>query len=225
MRGINHAACQMPALLLAVWFAASPAVAQEDSERNRFFVQQMIDLAAANNPQAVETMQRMLEQNPRPATLDPAAASAALQEGQAALRRDDLNKALKDFQKATQADPSNIDAFNHLGLLYRKLNQFTDAERALQQALSLEPARAVAWFQLAQVYGLQNDQRRAIGALSNTYRYAQNPMRAEEILRYIAEDEAADTLRNAALETLRLHQLPVQPTIVPPMSTNPALLR
>jgi tetratricopeptide (TPR) repeat protein len=212
-------------VLLAAWFVTGPTFAQEDSERNRFFVQQMIDLAAANNPQAVETMQRMLEQNPRPAAPDPATAKAALQRGQTALQQDDLDEALKDFQKATQADPGNIDAFNHLGLLYRKLNQFADAERALQQSLSLEPTRAVAWFQLAQVYSLQNDERRAIGALSNTYRYAQNPMRAEEILRYIAENEAADTLRNAALQTLRLHQLPVQPAIVPPLSTNPALLR
>lgn len=222
---MRNAACRMLALLLTAWLAASPAVAQENSERNRFFVQQMIDLAATNNPQAVETMQRMLEQNPRPAAFDPAAASAALQRGQTALRQEDLDEALKDFQKAIQADPGNTDAFNHLGLLYRKLNQFADAERALQQALSLEPTRAGAWFQLAQVYSLQNDERRAIGALSNTYRYAQNPMRAEEILRYIAENEAADTLRNAALQTLRLHQLPMQPAIVPPLSTNPALLR
>lgn len=218
-------ACRILALILASWLAASPGFAQETSERNRFFVQQMIDLAAANNPQAVETMQRMLEQNPRPVASDPAAASTALQQGQAALQRDDLNAALSEFQKALQADPGNVDAFNHLGLLYRKLNQFTDAERALQQALALEPTRAVAWFQLAQVYGLQNDERRTIGALSNTYRYAQNSMRAEEILRYIAENEASDTLRNAALGTLRLHQLPVQSPIVPPLPNNPTLFR
>ncbi|HAS51208.1 MAG TPA: hypothetical protein DCS21_05500 [Gammaproteobacteria bacterium] len=216
-------ACRM--LLLAAWLATNPGFAQEASERNRFFVQQMIDLAAANNPPAVETMQRMLEQNPRPAAADPVAANIALQQGQTALQRGDLNAALKEFQKATQADPGNIDAFNHLGLLYRKLNQFADAERALQQALSLEPTRAVAWFQLAQVYGLQDDERRTIGALSNTYRYAQNSMRAEEMLRYIAENEAADTLRNGALGTLRLHQLPVQPPIVPPLPNNPTLFR
>jgi len=90
----------------------------------------------------------------------------------------------------------------------------------LQQALSLQPTRAVAWFQLAQVYGLQHDVQRATGALANTYRYAQNPMRAEEILRNIAENEAADTLRNAALATLRSRQLPVADVIVPPLAPN-----
>lgn len=214
----------MRVLLFIAWFVMGPAFAQGGgSERNRFFVQQMIDLAAVNNAQGVETMQRMLEQNPRPTAPDPAAANASLQWGQAALQQDNLDQALQAFQKAIEDDPGNVEAFNYLGLLYRKLDRFTDAERALQQALSLEPTRAVAWFQLAQVYGLQNDHRRALGALANTYRYAQNAMKAEEILRYIAEDEAADTLRNAALETLRLYRLPVQPVIVPPLPPNPAL--
>ena len=45
-------------------------------------------------------------------------------------------------------------------------------------------------------------------------------MRAEEILRNIAENETADTLRNAALETLRLYRLPAQAVIVPPSTPN-----
>lgn len=211
-------------LLLATGFFINLALAQ-GSERNRFFVQQMIDLAAAGNQQGVQTMQRMLEQNPRPAALDSAAANASVQWGQAALQQDNLDNALKAFQQAVQDDPGHVEAFNHLGLLYRKLNQFTAAERALQQALSLEPTRAGAWFQLAQIYGLQKDQRRAVGALANTYRYAQNAMKAEEILRYIAENEAMDTLRNAALETLQLYRLPAQPAIVPPLTPNPALFK
>ena len=48
--------------------------------------------------------------------------------------------------------------------------------------------------------------------------------RAEEILRNIAENEAADTLRNAALETLRLYRLPAEPVIVPPLPANPAVV-
>jgi hypothetical protein len=55
---------------------------------------------------------------------------------------------------------------------------------------------------------------------ANTYRYAQNAMRAEEILRNIAENEAADTLRNAALATLQLYQLPVATVIVPPLAPH-----
>ncbi|RUQ29045.1 MAG: tetratricopeptide repeat protein [Candidatus Competibacteraceae bacterium] len=208
-----------PAWLLAMWLAAIPAFAQ-NLESNRFYVQQMIERAAANDEHGVVAMQRMLEQNPRPAAADPAAANAMLQAGLAALRQDDSNAALTAFQQAVQMDPGNIEAANHLGLVYRKLGQWTEAERALQQALSLEPTRAVAWFQLAQVYGLQNDVQRATGALANTYRYAQNPMRAEEILRNIAENEAADTLRNAALATLRLQQLPVADLIMPPLAPN-----
>ncbi|MDS4028524.1 MAG: tetratricopeptide repeat protein [Candidatus Contendobacter sp.] len=211
------------AWLLAAWCATTPALAQ-DSERSRYYIQQMIELAATNDEAGVNAMQRMLEQEPRPAPRDPAAARAALQRGQAALRTGDLNVALTAFQQAGRDDPGNVDAVNHLGLVERKLGQFPDAERDLQRALALEPTRASAWFQLAQVYGLSEDGRRARGALANTYRFAQNPMRAEEILRNIAESEASDTLRTAAVETLRLYQLPVEVVIVPPLPTNPGIV-
>lgn len=210
------------ASLLAAWLFAPPAAAQS-SEQNRYYVQQMIELAAANDDHGVTTTQRVLEQSPKPTPIAPSEARAALQRGLAALEQNELETALSAFQQAGQADPGNVEAVNYLGLVYRKLNRFQEAEGALQQALALEPARAVAWFQLAQVYGLQNDARRALGALANTYRFAQNPMRAEEILRNIAENEAADTLRNAALETLRLYRLPAEAVIVPPLPANPGI--
>ena len=208
--------------LLAAWLVASPATAQT-SEQNRFYIQQMIEQAAANDGHGVTSTQRVLEQSPKPTLIDPTRARAALQRGQAALERSELEAALSAFQQAGQADPSNIETFSYLGLIYRKLDRLAEAESALQQALALEPTRAVAWFQLAQVYGLQRDARRALGALANTYRFAQNPMRAEEILRNIAENEAADTLRNAALETLRLYRLPAEAVLVPPLPANPGI--
>ena len=216
------ARCLMPALLLAAWFFATPTLAQ-NGEQNRYYVQQMIELAAANDDHGVTTTQRVLEQSPKPAPTDPTGARVALQRGLTALEQNDLEMALSAFQQASRADPGNIEAINYLGLAYRKLDRLPEAESALQQALALEPARAVAWFQLAQVYGLQHDTRRALGALANTYRFAQNPMRAEEILRNIAENEAADTLRNAALETLRLYHLPAETAIVPPLPANPGI--
>lgn len=210
-------------LLLAAGCVLAAATAQ-DSERSRYYIQQMIELAATPDEAGVTAMQRMLEQEPRPASPNAAAARAALQHGQAALRAEDLNAALTAFQQASQQDPASADAFNYLGLVQRKLGRLTDAERDLQQALALEPARAVAWFQLAQIYGLMGDGRRARGALANTYRFAQNPMRAEEMLRNIAENEASDTLRTAALETLRLYHLPAEAVIVPPLPVQPGIV-
>ncbi len=211
------------ALLLAVGFVPMPHDAR-GSEQNRFYAQQMIELAAAHNENGVAAMQHMLEQNSPPAPLDAAAAQAALRRGQTALQADELDTALSAFQQASRDDPGNAEAANYLGLVYRKLDRLPEAEAALLQALTLEPSRAVAWFQLAQIYALMNDARRTLGALANTYRFAQNSMRAEEILRNIAENEAADTLRAAALETLRLYQLPVEETIVPPLAINPGIV-
>lgn len=210
------------ALLWAAWGATGLALAQ-DSERSRFYIQQMIDRAAAHDETGVIAMQRMLEQEPRPNPPNKTAADESLHRGQNALRTGDLNAALAAFQQASQAHPGSAEIFNLLGLVERKLGRLADAERALQRALGLEPARAVAWFQLAQIYGLKGDRGRTRGALANTYRFAQNPMRAEEILRNIAEKEASDTLRNAALETLRLYRLPAEAVVVPPLPANPGI--
>lgn len=209
-------------LLLAASIFPPVTIAQT-SEQSRYYVQQMLELAATNNDHGVTTVQQILEQNPKPRPTDPTGARAAFQIGLTALGQNQLETALGAFQQASQADPSNVEAVNYLGLVQRKLNRFQEAESALQQALALEPTRSVAWFQLAQVYGLQSDARRAVGALANTYRYAQNPMRAEEILRNIAENETSDTLRNAAIETLRLFHLPVETTLIPPLSPNPGI--
>ncbi len=67
---------------LALLLLVAPLAVAQDSERNRFFVQQMIELAADGNAQGVDTMQRMLEQNPKPAATDAEAARAALRRGQ-----------------------------------------------------------------------------------------------------------------------------------------------
>jgi tetratricopeptide (TPR) repeat protein len=209
--------------LLAVWICLTPPAVAQTSESNRYYIQQMIELAAANDEHGVIATQQMLEQTPKPTAVDTLRARTALQRGTIAFEQNQLDSALKAFQEASEADPSKIEAINYLGLTYRKLNQLPRAEIALQQALTLDPTRATAWFQLAQVYGLQKDVHRAVGALANTYRFAQNRMRAEEILRNIAENEAADTLRNAALQTLRLYQLPAQAMIVPPLSPNPGI--
>ncbi|MBL8250894.1 MAG: tetratricopeptide repeat protein [Candidatus Competibacter sp.] len=205
--------------LLVLGLSGPPASAQT-VEQSRYYIQQMIELAAAHDESGVTTLQRVLEQGPRPSPVDADAARTALQRGLTALEQNELAAALSAFQQASRADPSNVEAANRLGLLYRKLNRLPEAEIALQQALALDPTRAVAWFQIAQVYGLQKDGRRALGALANTYRFAENPMRAEEILRNIAENETADTLRNAASETLRLYRLPAQAVIVPPLAPN-----
>ncbi|CDI02747.1 exported hypothetical protein [Candidatus Competibacter denitrificans Run_A_D11] len=208
--------------LLAIGAGVLPASAQT-TDQNRYYIQQMIELAANNDEHGLTATQQVLAQSPKPQPKDAVGARAAFERGRALLEQDQLDAALTALRQASQSDPSNVEALNYLGLAYRKLNRLPEAEAALQQTLALEPTRAVAWFQLAQVYGLQNDTRRAVGALANTYRFAENPMRAEEILRNIAENEAADTLRNAALDTLRLYKLPVATPIVPPLPTNPGI--
>jgi tetratricopeptide (TPR) repeat protein len=60
-----------------------------------------------------------------------------------------VEMAIKDFQKAIDLDPKSADAYVWLGIALRKANQNGDARKALEKAVTLNPARAWAKQQLA----------------------------------------------------------------------------
>jgi tetratricopeptide (TPR) repeat protein len=57
--------------------------------------------------------------------------------------------AIKDFQKAIELDPKSADAYVWLGIALRKANRNADARKALEKAVTLNPARTWAKQQLA----------------------------------------------------------------------------
>ena len=201
-----NGARRMPALLLAAWIVAMPAALAQDSERNRYFVQQMIEMAATNNEQGVAGMQRMLEQNPRPAASDPAARAPPFSVAWPCLGRMRWMRRWRHSSRPAGTIPVTPTPPTIWGWSTARWAAFPKRKPPCNRR-SLEPTRAVAWFQLAQVYGLTNDADRALGALANTYRFAQNQMRAEEILRNIAENRGG---RHPA------QRRPGNPAAVPP---------
>jgi Flp pilus assembly protein TadD len=61
--------------------------------------------------------------------------------------------AIKDFQKAIELDPNSAEAHLWLGIALRKAGRNADARKALEKAVSLNPARAWAKQQLAKTPG------------------------------------------------------------------------
>jgi len=61
--------------------------------------------------------------------------------------------AIKDFEKAIELDSKSADAYLWLGIALRKANRNSDARKALEKAVSLNPARTWAKQQLAKTPG------------------------------------------------------------------------
>ncbi len=81
--------------------------------------------------------------------------------------------ALAAFQAATQADPRNVRAWNNLGIALQSLDRLDEAMRAFAHTLTLDPGYALAHFNLARLYNLRGDAKRAL-------EHAQAAVRSDE---------------------------------------------
>ncbi|HET7730306.1 MAG TPA: tetratricopeptide repeat protein [Usitatibacter sp.] len=92
----------------------------------------------------------------------PAWPAGHLELGRVHLDRGDAAAALQAFQAATNADPKNVRAWNNLGIALQALERIDEAIRAFVHTLSLDPAYPLAHFNLARLYRLRGDRKRAL---------------------------------------------------------------
>ena len=64
-----------------------------------------------------------------------------------------IDLAVKDFHKAIDLNPKNADAWLWLGIALRKSNQNSDAQKAFEKSLELNPSRVWAKQQLEKTQG------------------------------------------------------------------------
>ena len=72
--------------------------------------------------------------------------------GVKAVQARDFQRALPLFQKVTQAEPRNADAWNYLGFSQRQLRHFDQSLAAYQNALALNPNHRGAIEYLGELY-------------------------------------------------------------------------
>lgn len=77
-------------------------------------------------------------------------------------RNGDLVNAKKYYLKAIKKDKSYVEAYDNLGLVYRRLEEYDKAIEYYKSSIELYPAGRVAHQNLAAVYGIQRDYDSAI---------------------------------------------------------------
>ncbi|HET7729193.1 MAG TPA: tetratricopeptide repeat protein [Usitatibacter sp.] len=92
----------------------------------------------------------------------PAWPAGHLELGRVHLDRGDFAAALQAFQAATNADPGNVRAWNNVGIALQALERIDEAIRAFTHVLSLDPAYALAHFNLARLYRMRGESKRAL---------------------------------------------------------------
>ncbi|HEV3334170.1 MAG TPA: tetratricopeptide repeat protein [Bryobacteraceae bacterium] len=84
---------------------------------------------------------------------------------QGRINQDMLRRATEQYQKITEKDPKDVESWVTLGRLYRVSNNSTDAEKAYNAALKVEPENEDALTGLAILYSELGDTQRAIDKL------------------------------------------------------------
>ena len=96
---------------------------------------------------------------------DPRMAAALCQKGAQLSIRGKYEAALDFFQRATEANPEDPDAWHGLGSCYVGMNQPEDAAAAFHHSITADPENAASHFLLAMFYKAQEKYQQAIPAL------------------------------------------------------------
>jgi DNA-binding response OmpR family regulator len=117
---------------------------------------------------------------PDPDTLS-ASAAKALEEGIAAYRAGDIDRAIQLLAKGTELDPLAFRLHFHLALLYGKKDQVFDGIRQLELAVELSPKHFAALKNLALLYERAGFKNRAIEVWERAVHAAPDPVSKAQV--------------------------------------------
>ncbi len=95
----------------------------------------------------------------------PTGSTALVQQGLIAVQAGEFAAAATLFGRAVEADPTNLEARQHLALARVDAGQFDQAQTAYEELLALDPASASAHLELAQLLANRGRPSQAIGHL------------------------------------------------------------
>lgn len=85
-----------------------------------------------------------------------------LKKGYAAWQEGNLNEAKTYFEKALSFKPSQVEAYNYLGVINEKFGRFSEAEEKYLTAIRLDRSYAPAYLNLGLLYWNQGDKSQAV---------------------------------------------------------------
>jgi Flp pilus assembly protein TadD len=102
--------------------------------------------------------------------------------GLAALAKNELDLARKEFLHVLELAPNNLPTLINLGLLEYRAKNYDDAEKYLKRVVRLEPDSGLGWLILGVIYYEQNKLDAALAALAQAVYFEPKDARAHHYL-------------------------------------------
>ena len=81
----------------------------------------------------------------------------------------DWDGAEAEFQKALKLEPGNADVLRTIGFLYRCIGRFDEAIRLSKQSITLDPVKAITYFNFGQLLYHANHLEEAIVCIQKSF--------------------------------------------------------
>ncbi|MFX0185337.1 MAG: tetratricopeptide repeat protein [Candidatus Hodarchaeota archaeon] len=96
-------------------------------------------------------------------------------------------KAITFLSKALKDDPNNPEIHRHLGIAFTNLGDHTRAVSHLRKAVNLDPAHHQTWWNLGNIYEIENQYNEASQAYQEAANIAakKNPEKAKRYLEWV----------------------------------------
>ncbi len=80
----------------------------------------------------------------------------------------EYNQAILDYQKILELSPTDVSTYEHIGRCYRKLKEYENAEKSLQDALKVEPFNPIFNYEMALAYWDMGKKEKALEHLNRS---------------------------------------------------------
>lgn len=147
----------------------------------------LLNFATSRNWQGFQTAMSNIIENPKPATGNRKIARP-LNDQAINLNVSEIPKSLSLLRQAHDADPSDAEIADNLGMVLRLSRNYDESEAQLMKVIGIWPNRQTAWANLAQTLSLKNKRREAIGAYIASYKVSKNPEKVLEVYKRIVDD-------------------------------------
>jgi len=98
-------------------------------------------------------------------------AFAYFSQGEKLRSANDFRGAINQYDRAINADPTNYKYFYQKAVCYSAIRDRENAIRALEQTVSLKPDLSKAYSQLGKLYSEKNNEKEAVSAFDNAFKY------------------------------------------------------
>jgi cytochrome c-type biogenesis protein CcmH/NrfG len=96
-----------------------------------------------------------------------------------------LEKEAAALEAEARANPENAELSVKLGFIYSRLRKIDDAQRAFENAVRLDPKKAIAYYMLGLIYEKKGFKDRAVGAWMDCLEHSGDPRMRDTAARHL----------------------------------------